>query len=228
MHNSSKLVASAGIHLLLLVSLAGCSRGTSPAGATANVNGTTQSGDSGTTPAPQNKETSDPLHPVVVLETTLGKVTLTLDAEKAPVTVKNFLSYVNSSFYDQTVVHQVIRDRGVVAGGYDANLAEKHAHMAIRNEAHNGLKNVRGNVAMARLPDVIDSATSQFFINLADNPSLDFRERTADSYGYCVFGKVSEGMDVVDKMGAVEVHNARDLEHTPAKPIIITSARQIH
>jgi cyclophilin family peptidyl-prolyl cis-trans isomerase len=230
MQNSSKRIAIAGIHLLLWVSLTGCNRGASTAdsSAAANIKSPTEkaAADAAGT-SPQNKEPSDPLHPVVVLETTLGKVTLTLNAEKAPLTVKNFLSYVNTSYYDQTIVHQVIRDHGIVAGGYGANMAEKPTHMAIRNEAENGLKNVRGTVAMARSPDAIDSATSQFFVNVADNTSLDFRDRTPDGYGYCVFGTVTEGMDVVDKMALAEVHTTRDLERTPVTPIVITSARQI-
>ncbi len=226
----SKLLALAGSHLALWVALAGCTRGPSSSDSSpaANIKSPADKQASAAAPLPpQTQEPADPLHPVVALETSLGKITLTLNAEKAPITVKNFLSYVNAGYYDRTIVHQVFRGHGVVAGGYGTDLTEKHAHMAIRNEADNGLKNVRGAVAMARSPEAIDSATSQFFINLADNPSLDFRERTADGYGYCVFGQVTEGMDVVDQMASVEVHNTRDLERTPVNPIIITSARQV-
>jgi cyclophilin family peptidyl-prolyl cis-trans isomerase len=230
MQNAPKLIAIAGIYLLLWVSFTGCNRGGNGAdsSATANIKSPADKGGTGVTGlSPQNKEASDPLHPVVVLETSLGKVMLTLNAEKAPITAKNFLSYVNASFYNQTIIHQVHRDDVVVAGGYGMNLAEKPAHMAIRNEAENGLKNLRGTVAMARSPDAIDSSTSQFFFNVADNPSLDFREKTPDGYGYCVFGEVTEGMDIVNKMASAEVHNTRELERTPVKPIVITSARQV-
>jgi cyclophilin family peptidyl-prolyl cis-trans isomerase len=236
MKHSSTLVFLASVPLLLLLPLCltGCNRGAGDADSSAvaaikapSEKGTGEASRPASTPASQNKQTTDPLHPLVVLDTALGKVTLRLNAEKAPVTVRNFLSYVNAGFYDQTIVHQVFRDHGVVAGGYAANMAEKRGNMAIRNEAENGLKNVRGTIAMARSPDVIDSATSQFFLNVANNPSLDFRARTPDGCGYCVFGEVTEGMDVVDKMASVEVHSTRDLESTPVKPIIITSARQI-
>ena len=157
-------------------------------------------------PAAQ-KPPSDPQHPVVLIETSLGNITVRLDAEKAPLTVDNFLSYVNAGHYDQTIVHQVYKGQGFLAGGYGTNLVEKPGRTPIRNEAHNGLKNRRGTIAMVRLPDAIDSATCQFFINVADNPALDYKDRTPEGYGYCVFGKVTDGMDVVDKIGNAQVHD---------------------
>ena len=116
------------------------------------------------------KPTADPQHPVVLIETSLGNITVRLDREKALLTVDNFLSYVGASFYDQTIIHQVYKGQGILAGGYGTNMLEKPAHTPIRNEADNGLKNRRGTIAMVRLPDAIDSATCQFFINVADNP----------------------------------------------------------
>ncbi len=165
---------------------------------------------------------------MVVIETTLGNITVRLDAEKAQLTVGNFLNYTGASFYNQTIVHQVYKGQGILAGGYDANLVEKRARAPIRNEARNGLKNRRGSIAMVRQPDAIDSAKSQFFINVADNPQLDYKDdRTAAGYGYCVFGEVTDGMDVVDKINHVALHDTPNLDRTPAEPIIVTSIRQI-
>lgn len=171
--------------------------------------------------------TSDPLHPMVVIETSLGNITVVLDAEKAPLTVDNFLFYVNAGHYEQTIVHQVYKGQGMVAGGYDTNYTLKPARTPIRNEAHNGLKNRRGTIAMVRLPDEIDSATSQFFINVADNTALDHRDRTPEGYGYCVFGEVVEGMDVVDRICNTPVHDTATMDQTPVEPIVIKSIRRI-
>ena len=142
----------------------------------------------------------DNLHPVIQLRTTAGNIVLQLDAENAPVTVSNFLSYIASGHYDGTLFHDVEEGFIVLGGGYDERLQEKPADFPIRNEAHNGLKNTRGTIAMARRPDVIDSSTSQFFINLSDNSALDHTGETPEAYGYCVFGKVVEGIDVVEKI----------------------------
>jgi len=177
--------------------------------------------------APLKNSDVDPLHPVVVLETSLGNITITLDHEKSPRTVDNFLGYVNELHYDQTIVHQVFRGQGVVGGGYDVNFGEKRTRAPIRNEAENGLKNVRGTIAMARLPDNVHSATCQFFFNVADTPSLDFREPTPDGYGYCVFGEVTEGIDVVDRIANTPVHDTPAFEQTPNEAVVIHSARQI-
>ena len=165
--------------------------------------------------------------PLVLVETSVGKITLRLDAERAPLTVDNFLSYVDAGHYDRTIIHQVYKGQGIVAGGYGENLLEKPARTPIRNEAANGLKNRRGTIAMVRLPDGIDSATCQFFINVADNPALDYRDRTPAGYGYCVFGEVVDGMDVVDRINDVPIHDTPDFERTPVEPIMVASMRRI-
>ena len=177
-------------------------------------------------PAP-SKPAADRKHPVVLIETSLGNMTVRLDADKAPLTVDNFLSYVRTSHYDQTIVHQIYKGQGFLAGGYGMNLTEKKPHTPIRNEARNGQKNRRGTIAMVRLPDAIDSATCQFFINVADNPALDYRDPTPAGYGYCVFGEVVEGQDVVDKIGDAKVHDTKDFERTPEPPIVVKSIRQV-
>lgn len=133
----------------------------------------------------------------VLIQTSLGDIKVELDREKAPVSVTNFLTYVEEGFYDGTVFHRVIRDFMIQGGGFAADLTRKVTHDPIVNEATNGLKNLRGTLAMART-NVINSATSQFFINHKDNPSLDHRGTSAGAYGYAVFGKVVEGLSVVD------------------------------
>ena len=184
---------------------------------------------SGTSPtgAKSTQPTEDPLHPIVLLDTTLGKVTVELDAEKAPLTAGNFLHYVDEGFYDQTIFHQALPGDIVLGGGYTDDLSEKKPEMPIRNEAHNGLKNTRGTLAMVRRPDSTDSATSQFFFNLADNPRLDYQGRTEDKYGYCVFGRVIDGMDVIEKIGQVDVEDTPEFPSKPVKTVLIKSARRI-
>ena len=142
-------------------------------------------------------------------------------------TVDNFLSYVGSSFYDKTIIHQVFKDQAIMAGGYDTNMVAKLARFPIRNEAAVGMKNLRYTIAMFRSPASIDSATSQFFINVADNSSLDYKDRTPQGYGYCVFGKVTKGMEVVDAINAAELRDTTTLERTPAVPIIVMSIRRV-
>jgi cyclophilin family peptidyl-prolyl cis-trans isomerase len=136
----------------------------------------------------------------VTIETNYGKIVLELNAEKAPITVANFLSYVDEDFYHDTVFHRVIPQFMIQGGGYSSDLKKKSGHAPIKNEAANGLKNLRGTIAMART-SVVDSATSEFFINHADNESLNHKVR---DYGYAVFGKVIAGMDIVDKIAAVK------------------------
>ena len=139
----------------------------------------------------------------MVLETTLGKIILELDDAKAPVSTKNFLAYVDSGHYNGTVFHRVIPDFMIQGGGFETDLKQKPVNAPIKNEADNGLKNLRGTVAMART-GVVDSATAQFFINTVDNGMLDHRGNDQAGFGYAVFGKVVEGMDVVDKIRAVK------------------------
>lgn len=172
---------------------------------------------------------ADPVHPVVVIETSLGNIVVKLDAEKASLTVQNFLSYVDARHYDGTIFHQVFKGYVVLGGGYTPNLAEKATSFSVRNEAHNGLRNTRGTIAMARQPDVIDSARAQFFINLADNPSLDYQADSNDKpegYGYCVFGQVVEGMEVVDRIANVPVKDVENFESIPVETVEIKSIRR--
>jgi cyclophilin family peptidyl-prolyl cis-trans isomerase len=164
-------------------------------------------------------------HPKIVLQTSLGEIVVELDGKRAPQTVDNFLHYVDQGFYDQTIFHQVARDRVVIGGTYTMKMAERKTHTPIRNEADNGLNNTRGTIAMARCPDAVDSATSQFFFNLADNSWLDHKDRTLSGYGFCVFGHVVAGMDVLDKIGNVPVQRRPPLEQLPVEPVVIQSMR---
>lgn len=158
----------------------------------------------------------------VEMKTTLGDMTLELDADAAPVTVKNFLEYVNDGFYDGTVFHRVIKGFMVQGGGMDKDLRPKPNNDPIVNEAANGLKNDRGTIAMARTSDP-DSATSQFFINHADNDFLNYSGPASDQIGYAVFGKVTEGLDIVDKIAAVKTTRQGHYDDVPAEPVEILS-----
>jgi peptidyl-prolyl cis-trans isomerase A (cyclophilin A) len=163
-------------------------------------------------------------NPVVLMETSLGNVKLELFPREAPISVKNFLDYVNSGFYNGTVFHRVIPDFMIQGGGFTADLNQKQTNPPIRNEADNGLKNLRGTLAMARTP-VVDSATAQFFINVADNGSLNHRDNTPQGYGYAVFGKVSEGMDVVEKIVAIKIGTQKGFRDVPETPAVIKSMK---
>ena len=162
-------------------------------------------------------------NPVVVLETSMGNIKIELFADKAPITVKNFIDYVDSKHYDGTIFHRVMgkensgKDFMIQGGGFQPGLVEKQTKAPIKNEAGNGVKNERGTIAMARTDDP-DSATSQFFINVADNS---FLNRAGGNPGYAAFGKVIEGMDVVDKIKAVPTQNlGRGKENTPTTDIV--------
>jgi cyclophilin family peptidyl-prolyl cis-trans isomerase len=172
---------------------------------------------------PQRRQVN--LHPTVQVRTSAGDFTLELDAVNSPLTVDNFLAYVNAGQYNGTIFHQVYDGFIALGGGYDAKFKERPTQPPIRNEAHNGLKNTRGTIAMARQSDSIDSAACQFFINLDDNASLDFTGPQADQYGYCVFGKVTAGMDVIDQIGKTPVHSTPQFENVPVKPVVIESVR---
>ncbi|HMW78488.1 MAG TPA: peptidylprolyl isomerase, partial [Rhodocyclaceae bacterium] len=139
---------------------------------------------------------------MVKFTTSLGAFTLTLNADKAPKTVENFLAYVKAGHYDKTVFHRVIKNFMIQGGGFEPGMKQKETQAPIDNEAANGLKNKRGTVAMARTNDP-HSATAQFFINVVDNDFLDFKAPTGQGWGYCVFGEVTEGMDVVDAIRGV-------------------------
>jgi cyclophilin family peptidyl-prolyl cis-trans isomerase len=163
--------------------------------------------------------TSDPR---VQLETSMGNIVLALDAEKAPKTVQNFLQYVKEGHYDGVVFHRVIPNFMIQGGGYDEKMKERSTRTSIQNEAQNGLKNVRGSVAMART-SAPHSASAQFFINHADNGFLDYPGQ--DGWGYAVFGKVIEGMDVVDKIAATPTGNAAPFgRDVPITPVVIKKA----
>jgi peptidyl-prolyl cis-trans isomerase A (cyclophilin A) len=164
-------------------------------------------------------------NPVVILETSLGKIEIELYPDKAPVSVQNFLKYVDDKFYDGTIFHRVIDNFMIQGGGFTADLIQKKTNDPIKNEANNGLKNVTGTIAMARTA-VIDSATSQFFINVKDNTSLDHRSDTPKDYGYAVFGKVTAGMDVVDKIKVVKTGNKDMYANVPIDPVTIISAKR--
>ncbi len=164
-------------------------------------------------------------NPKVHLKTSKGDITLELYADKAPITVKNFLAYVDKNFYDGTIFHRVIRDFMIQGGGLTADFREKPAMAPIKNEAGNGLSNVRGTIAMART-NVVDSATCQFFINTVDNPFLDHQNNTTDGFGYCVFGKVTAGMEVVDAIRAVPTMKAHGATDVPRETVTIISIRR--
>jgi peptidyl-prolyl cis-trans isomerase B (cyclophilin B) len=159
-------------------------------------------------------------NPVVLVDTTKGEFLVELFADKAPQTVANFLSYVDEDFYVGTLFHRVIRDFMVQGGGLDNMMREKPVKAPIVNEASNGLKNLAGTVAMARTADP-HSATAQFFINTVDNPDLDYQGE--DEFGYCVFGQVIDGLDVVKKIEKVRVRAQGDHEHAPADQVSINS-----
>ena len=156
------------------------------------------------------------------MKTTMGDITIELDAEAAPVSVKNFLEYADNGFYDGTIFHRVIKGFMVQGGGMDKKMNSKPNNDPIINEAANGLKNGRGTLAMARTSDP-DSATNQFFINHADNDFLNYSGPAPDKIGYAVFGKVAEGMDIVDAIAEVETTRAGHYDDVPAEPIEILS-----
>ena len=212
---------SAGFVILFLAAFgAGCGSESS-APPTASIGTNSQSGGGGTAEEPPSK--ADLLHPIVVIETSLGEITVKLDAEAAPGTVSNFLHYLNSSHYQQTIFHYVDKDMMILGGGFTADGTPRPIGPPIRNEAHNGLKNKKGTIAMSRSFEDIDSATSQFFINVNDNPSLDYAGEDPDQYGYCVFGEVIDGMNVVEKIAAVGVHDSEAFTSTPIEPVVIRS-----
>ncbi len=156
----------------------------------------------------------------VALITSQGRIVLELNEKKAPKSVANFLNYVKKGHYNGTVFHRVISGFMIQGGGFDEKMEEKPTGTPIENEADNGLTNIRGSIAMARTNDP-HSATAQFFINVADNPMLDFRSKTVKGWGYAVFGKVVEGMDVVDKIRKVPTGSRGIFQDAPQTPVII-------
>lgn len=164
--------------------------------------------------------------PVVEMSTNFGTIAIELYPDKAPKTVENFISYVRSGFYDQTIFHRVVPGFVIQGGGFTTEMEKKETEAPIENEADNGLLNLRGTICMARTNEP-HSATSQFFINTKDNPALDYRERTLRGWGYAVFGKVIEGLEIVDQIEGVQTTTFGSYRDVPAKPVIIESARII-
>ena len=159
-----------------------------------------------------------------IIETSKGTITLELDETKAPETVRNFAAYAKSGHYDGTIFHRVIDGFMIQGGGFTTKMVQKPTEAPIRNEAMNGLKNDRGTIAMART-SVVDSATSQFFINLVDNDFLNFQNPTPQGFGYAVFGKVVDGMEIVDAIAKVPTGNVGYYQDVPVENVVIRSVR---
>lgn len=160
---------------------------------------------------------------MVKLYTNFGEITLQLDVEKAPVTVANFLAYVENGFYNNTIFHRVIDGFMIQGGGFEPGMSQKQTQAAIKNEANNGLKNKKYSIAMARTPNP-DSASSQFFINVADNDFLNFTSPTSQGWGYCVFGEVKAGTEVVDKITQVKTGSRNGHQDVPVENVVIERA----
>jgi cyclophilin family peptidyl-prolyl cis-trans isomerase len=220
--------------LVVLGCLSGCGKTEEAAGPVAEAAGSPGS------PAPEGPLTgrypgieaasspdlmATPLRPQVVLKTSAGDIRIRLEPEKAPATVENFLNYVEDGHYDGTIFHEIVDGYMILGGSMTAELRPKRENAPIRNESHNGLLNKRGTIAMARQSDVVDSSTCQFFINLSDNPHLDHKSRNDGEYGYCVFGEVIEGMEVLDKIAKGPVKDEKS--HTPEEAVAIRAAIKV-
>ncbi|HYD48745.1 MAG TPA: peptidylprolyl isomerase [Terriglobales bacterium] len=163
---------------------------------------------------------------MVLMETSLGNIKIELDGDKAPVSTANFLAYVNDGHYNGTIFHRVIPNFMIQGGGFTPDMQQKPTKAPIKNEAANGLKNTVGTIAMART-NVVDSATAQFFINTKDNVALDHRDTSNQGFGYAVFGKVVEGLDVVKKIEAVATGNKGGHQNVPTEPVLIKSVKVV-
>ena len=181
--------------------------------------GCNNSGNESKTGVSENKTPSKGENPVVNISTNYGDIKVQLNADKAPITVENFISYVKDGFYDNTIFHRVIPGFMIQGGGFTEQMQQKETKAPIKNEADNGLKNEKGTIAMARTSEV-NSATSQFFINLADN---DFLNHGSRDFGYAVFGKVIIGMDVVENIGSVKTVTKGYMQNVPKEPVVIKS-----
>ena len=169
---------------------------------------------------------ADQTNPVVILETSKGPIKIELYPDKAPETVGNFLQYIDDKYYDGTIFHRVIDNFMIQGGGFTPDMRQKDTRDPIQNEADKGVKNARGTIAMARTSDP-HSATSQFFINTSEgNQFLDHTGKTSNGWGYCAFGKVTEGMDVLDQISTVKTGNKGMHQNVPSEPVVITSARR--
>jgi peptidyl-prolyl cis-trans isomerase A (cyclophilin A) len=160
---------------------------------------------------------------MIRFETTLGEFTVELFEKEAPVTVANFLKYIDDGFFDGTIFHRIVPEFVIQGGGFAADMSQKRTHPTIKNEADNGLKNSRGTLSMARTND-INSATSQFFVNLKDNDALDHNR---GNFGYAVFGKVTRGMEVIDQIASVETGRRKGHEDVPLEAVIVTSVSRL-
>lgn len=163
---------------------------------------------------------------MIILHTNYGDIHIELDEKKAPKTAENFLNYVKEGFYNNTIFHRVIDNFMIQGGGFDTKMTQKKTKETIDNEAYNGLKNVRGSIAMARTSDP-HSASSQFFINVTDNAFLNHRDQSINGWGYCVFGQVTQGMEIVDKIKAVKTGNRSGHQDVPVEDIIIESTEVV-
>jgi len=163
-------------------------------------------------------------NPVVTMSTNMGDIRIELNSDKAPITTKNFLAYVNDGHFDGLIFHRVIPGFMIQGGGFDSKMSQRPTKSPIKNEAHNGLKNVKGSIAMART-DVVDSATAQFFINVKDNDFLDHKNTSPGGYGYAVFGEVIEGMDIVHTIEKVKTGNRGMHQDVPVEAVVITSVK---
>ncbi len=196
--------------LLALMVVAGCAADDSKTGAPG--------------PSPAGAARAAGASPTVTMKTSLGEIEIELYADKAPITVKNFLDYVQAKYYDGTIFHRVIPAFMIQGGGFSPDMQQKSTNAPIKNEAGNGLKNVPGTLAMART-GVVDSATAQFFINTKENTFLDHRDESPSGFGYAVFGKVSKGLDVVKKIEGVATANKGPHQNVPVTPVVIESVR---
>lgn len=159
-------------------------------------------------------------NPSVIIKTSMGDIQVELNEQQAPISTANFLSYVDSGFYNGTIFHRVIPNFMIQGGGFIKDMTQKVTKVPIKNEAGNGLKNLRGTIAMART-GVVDSATSQFFINHKDNSFLDHRSNSSSGYGYAVFGAVTNGMEIVDKIAQVSTGMRSGMKDVPRQPVTI-------
>jgi cyclophilin family peptidyl-prolyl cis-trans isomerase len=177
------------------------------------------------TPVPAPPPQPGPGNPVVLIETSAGTITVELYKDRAPVSVENFLQYARDGHYAGTIWHRVVPGYVIQGGGYTPEMAEKAVRPPIQNEATNGLSNRRGTLAMARTRQA-RSATSQFYINVSDNAPLDHRGFSPDEFGYAVFGRVLEGMDVVDRIAAVKTGTREGMDDVPVTPVLIKSVAE--
>ena len=223
-----RFVLDLGLFYALTI-LVGCGQSDSgnPPSAVINTDQTIYDAPGKTSAGSMTVKKLDSKYPEIVLETTLGPITLRLDSEKAPLTVGNFLNYVERGHYNGTIVHEIHKNYIALLGGYTENLRERTGDFPIRNEAANGLENKRYSVAMARLPDSIDSATTHFFINLADNVNLNHAGKAADKFGFCVFGEVIAGREIVDQLNSINTKAEQDFPALPTATIAVRNVKRI-